>query len=224
VRRRNGRIDGAMPGAAETRPPTARAARLTVRELTSPLAGPFDLELAPGEAAAISGPSGSGKSLFLRMVADLDPNTGQVALDGAARETMSPTDWRRRAPYVAAESGWWCDGVAEHFSPDRLAAARELGAEVGLAAELFDGPVLRLSTGEKQRLAIIRALVLDPPALLLDEPTAPLDPDSTRQMETILRRRLRGGLSLVVVTHDAHQAKRLGARHYLMRDRKMSPA
>jgi putative ABC transport system ATP-binding protein len=213
-----------MPGPADARQPAARAARLAVRELRSPLAGPFDLELAAGEAAAISGPSGSGKSLFLRMVADLDPNTGDVALDGAARETLSPTDWRRRAPYVAAESGWWRDRVAEHFPTDRLAAARELGAEVGLAAELFDGPVLRLSTGEKQRLAIIRALVLDSPALLLDEPTAPLDPESTRQVEAILKRRLKEGLSLVVVTHDARQAQRLGARHYLMRERRMSPA
>ncbi|HEX3699124.1 MAG TPA: ATP-binding cassette domain-containing protein [Phenylobacterium sp.] len=198
--------------------------RLRLRDLKSPLAGPFDLELAAGQAAAISGPSGSGKSLFLRMVADLDPNEGEVALDGAARAAMSPTDWRRRAPYVAAESGWWRDRVAEHFAPDRLAAAREIGARVGLADELFDGPVLRLSTGEKQRLAIIRALVLDPPALLLDEPTAPLDPDSTRQVEDVLRERLKGGLALVVVTHDERQAKRLDARHFLMRDRRMSPA
>ena len=158
------------------------------------------------------------------MVADLDPNTGEVALDGTARQDLSPTDWRRRAPYVAAQSGWWRDRVAEHFAPDRLAAARELGARVGLAAELFDGPVLRLSTGEKQRLAIIRALVLDSPVLLLDEPTAPLDPDSTRQMETILKDRLKAGLTLIVVTHDQHQARRLGARHYRMRDRRMSPA
>jgi putative ABC transport system ATP-binding protein len=213
-----------MPGPADARQPAARAVRLTVRELSSPLAGPFDLGLAAGEAAAISGPSGSGKSLFLRMVADLDPNSGEVALYGVARETLGPTDWRRRAPYVAAESGWWRDRVAEHFAPDRLAAARDLGGEMGLAAELFDGPVLRLSTGEKQRLAILRALVLDPPVLLLDEPTAPLDPESTRQVEAILKRRLNRGLSLVVVTHDARQAQRLGARHYLMRDRRMSPA
>lgn len=198
--------------------------RLAIRDLQSPLAGPFDLSLAPGEAAAVSGASGSGKSLFLRMVADLDPNTGEVALDGAARQTVSPTDWRRRVPYVAAESGWWRDRVAEHFAEGRLAAARELGARVGLADELFDGPVLRLSTGEKQRLAILRALVLEPPVLLLDEPTAPLDPDSTRQVEQVLKERLQGGMALVVVTHDARQAERLGARHFLMRERKMSPA
>jgi ABC-type iron transport system FetAB ATPase subunit len=204
---------------AEASPP-----RLAIRDLASPLAGPFDLELKAGEAAAVSGASGSGKSLFLRMVADLDPNSGEVALDGRSRAAMSPTDWRGRAPYVAAESGWWRDRVADHFAPGRLAAARQLGERVGLAAELFDGPVLRLSTGEKQRLAILRALVLDPPVLLLDEPTAPLDPESTRQVERVLKERLEGGMALVVVTHDARQAGRLGARHLVMRDRKMSPA
>ncbi|THD74231.1 MAG: ATP-binding cassette domain-containing protein [Phenylobacterium sp.] len=198
--------------------------RLAVHDLKSDLAGPFDLELAPGKAAAISGPSGSGKSLFLRMVADLDPNAGELALDGASRAAMSAPDWRRKAPYVAAESGWWRDRVVEHFAPEQLAAARAIAARVGLAAELFDGPVLRLSTGEKQRLAIIRALVLDPPVLLLDEPTAPLDPASTRQMETVLKERLKAGLALVVVTHDARQAGRLGARHFLMRNRRMTPA
>jgi len=204
---------------AEASPP-----RLAIHELQSPLAGPFELELAAGEAAAVSGASGSGKSLFLRMLADLDPNNGEVALDGEPRAGISPTDWRRRVPYVAAESGWWRDRVADHFAPDRLAAARELGARLGLAGELFEGPVLRLSTGEKQRLAIIRALVLEPPALLLDEPTAPLDPESTGKVEQILKGRLKAGMALIVVTHDARQAGRLGARHFLMRDRKMSPA
>lgn len=200
------------------------APRLTVRDLQSPLAGPFDLTLAAGERAAISGPSGSGKSLFLRMIADLDPNSGDVSLDGVSRESMPAPAWRRQAPYVAAESGWWGDHVADHFEPDHLVRARGLGLRVGLAAELFDGPVLRLSTGERQRLAILRALVLDPAVLLLDEPTAPLDPESTRQMEALLGERTQAGMALIIVTHDSGQAKRLDAQHFLMRDRKMSPA
>jgi ABC-type lipoprotein export system ATPase subunit len=204
--------------------PAPRAPRLSIHDLRSPLAGPFDLDLAAGTAAAVSGPSGSGKSLFLRMVADLDPNEGEVALDGASRDGMSAPDWRRRAPYVAAESGWWRDHVAEHFAPATHDAARKLADRLGLDPGLFDGPVLRLSTGEKQRLAIIRALVLDPPALLLDEPTAPLDPDSTAAVESVLKERLAKGLGLIVVTHDAQQADRLGARHFRMRDRRMTPA
>ncbi|MDB5495805.1 MAG: transporter related, partial [Phenylobacterium sp.] len=100
--------------------------RLVLRDLKSPLAGPFDLALAPGACAAIAGHSGSGKSLFLRMVADLDPNTGEVGLDGVPRATLSAPDWRRTVPYVAAESGWWRDHVAEHFAPERQAAAKAL--------------------------------------------------------------------------------------------------
>jgi putative ABC transport system ATP-binding protein len=204
--------------------PAAGAPRLSLRDLKSPLAGPFELELAPGDCAAIGGPSGSGKSLFLRMIADLDPNTGEVSADGVARGDISGADWRRRVPYVAAESGWWCDRVDEHFEPEQRAAALALAARLDLAAELFEGPVQRLSTGERQRFAIIRALVLGSPVLLLDEPTGPLDPDGVRKVEAVLRERLAAGCAMVIVSHDPRQARRLGARRFLMRDRHMAPA
>jgi putative ABC transport system ATP-binding protein len=204
--------------------PASGTPRLSLRDLKSPLAGPFDLELAPGACAAIGGPSGSGKSLFLRMIADLDPNTGEVSADGVARAELSASDWRRRVPYVAAESGWWRDRVDEHFEPDQRAAAQALAARLDLAPELFEGPVQRLSTGERQRFALIRALVLGSPVLLLDEPTGPLDPDGVRKVEAVLRERLAAGCAVVLVSHDPRQAKRLGARRFLMRDRHMAPA
>jgi len=209
----------APPPAPETPPP-----RLTLRDLQSPLAGPFTLELPRGGCAAVSGQSGSGKSLFLRMVADLDPNTGEVRLDGAPRAGLAAPAWRRRVPYVAADSGWWRDRVAEHFAPDQLARARELAARLALAPDLIEGPVQRLSTGERQRLAVIRALVLDSPALLLDEPTGALDPDSTAKMEAILKERLAAGTTIILVTHDPAQGERLGARRFVMRDRRLEPA
>lgn len=212
-----------MSESARPSRPSPQAPRLAVAALQSSLAGPFDLQLEAGACAAISGPSGSGKSLFLRMVADLDPNTGDVRLDGASRATLPAPAWRRRAPYVAAESGWWRDTVADHFAPDRREASRELAARLGLPDELLAGPVQRLSTGERQRLALIRALVLDPPVLLLDEPTGPLDPDSIRKVEAELAARLAAGAALVIVTHDEGQAARLGARRFLMRDRRMEP-
>jgi len=81
-------------------------AALTLRQLRNDLVGPFDLELGAGTCAAISGPSGSGKSLFLRMIADLDPNEGEVWLGGAERASFGPTQWRGRVTYVSAESGW----------------------------------------------------------------------------------------------------------------------
>jgi ABC-type transport system involved in cytochrome bd biosynthesis fused ATPase/permease subunit len=203
------------PPALETPP------RLSLKDLRSPLAGPFTLSLPRGGCAAISGHSGSGKSLFLRMIADLDPNAGEIAVDGVPRASLAAPAWRRHAPYVAAESGWWHDTVAEHFAAGQLAPARALAARLDLAPELIDAPVQRLSTGERQRLAIIRALVLDSPVLLLDEPTGPLDPDSAAKVEAVLKERLRDGTSVVVVTHDVAQGERLGARRFLMRDRRL---
>jgi ABC-type iron transport system FetAB ATPase subunit len=201
--------------------PQPGSPRLWLRDLKSALAGPFDLELAAGACLAISGPSGSGKSLFLRMIADLDPNEGAVALEGVRREAMSGPAWRRKSPYVAAESGWWRDTVQEHFAPGDLAAARELAARLGVRADAFESDVASLSTGERQRLALIRALVLDPPLLLLDEPTGPLDPDAGARVEAVLAERLRAGTAVILVSHDPHQAARLGALRRFMRDRRL---
>ncbi len=190
---------------------------LKISQLSSPLAGPFDLDIPAGCCAAITGPSGSGKSLLLRMIADLDPNEGQAALGALSRRDCDAPGWRRRVVYVAAEAGWWTDRVMDHFAAAKLAAARDLADRLGLKAEVFDGLVSRLSTGEKQRLALIRALVLDPPALLLDEPTSALDQDSVGRVEAVLRARLDAGLILVLVTHDPAQAERLGHQRYEMR-------
>jgi ABC-type iron transport system FetAB ATPase subunit len=202
--------------------PDAAAPRLAARRLKSLLAGPYDFTLAAGECAVIGGPSGSGKSLFLRMIADLDPNEGEVALDGQSREAVSGPEWRRRVPYVQAEAGWWTDLVAEHVAPDRREAARALAAGFGLTDGQFDGPVARLSTGEKQRLALVRGLVLESRILLLDEPTSALDRSDALRVEAELKRRLAAGTALLIVSHDANQAKRLGATRYQMQDRKLT--
>src|SRR5712664_2307746 len=114
---------------------------LVVKELRSEFAGPFELNLAAGACVAITGPSGSGKSLFLRMIADLDPNEGDVWLNDRKRATMPAPEWRRQVTYVSAESGWWADTVIEHFPGNSRNEIEILSARLGLRRELVDAPV-----------------------------------------------------------------------------------
>jgi putative ABC transport system ATP-binding protein len=189
---------------------------LLVKELRSEFAGPFDLNLGAGACAAITGPSGSGKSLFLRMIADLDPNEGKVWLNGTERASLPAPEWRKQATYVSAESGWWADTVSEHFARDRRSEVAALAARLGLHVDLLDASIARLSTGEKQRFSLVRALLPSPPVLLLDEPTGPLDEQSVAQVEALLRERMATGTAILLVTHDSNQAERLGNQRYRM--------
>jgi putative ABC transport system ATP-binding protein len=195
--------------------------RLRTVGLRSSLVGPFDIALAPGECIAITGTSGSGKSLFLRLIADLDVGEGDVFLDGVARDIILAPAWRRQVAYVSAESGWWHEAVAPHFYD--LSAARAMAPALDLKPELFDGPVLRLSTGEKQRLALLRSLLGNPKALLLDEPTGSLDAASQMRVEAMLCDHIAKGCAIVLVTHNAGQAARLGKKHFVMQAGRLVP-
>ena len=182
----------------------------------------MSFDLAAGECVAVRGPSGSGKTLLLRALADLDPNEGEVSLDGQRRDAMPAYLWRRRVVYLPAESGWWADAVAAHFRD--WSGAEPLLEPLGLPPDCGRWPVLRLSTGERQRLALIRALVLEPRVLLLDEPTSGLDPDATAAVERLITERLLRGASALWVTHDADQAKRIAARRLAVDGGRVSEA
>lgn len=195
---------------------------LEVRALKRPEleAGPF--QLADGECLAVRGPSGAGKTLFLRALADLDPNEGDVWLDGRARAATPAPEWRRRVTYVAAEPGWWADTVAEHFAD--WAAASPLVTELGLPAECRLWPVARLSSGERQRLGLVRVLVQSPRVLLLDEPTGALDTEAAGAVERLLAERFGAGTSALWVTHDADQARRVAVRGLMVEQGRVSGA
>lgn len=183
---------------------------LSITDLTRLGLGPWSFTVDSGECLALRGPSGAGKSQLLRAVADLDPNEGQVILDGESRESMPAPDWRRRVAYLAAEPGWWDDTVAEHF--DDWSAARPLVEALGLPGDCGDWPIARLSTGEKHRLALVRCLLMEPRALLLDEPTSGLDPDAVERVEALIRARQEAGVAVLWVTHDRAQAERVARR------------
>jgi phosphate-transporting ATPase len=148
--------------------------------------------------------------LLLRAIADLDPNEGLMCLDGRDRSTIAGPEWRRLVGYVPAEPGWWADTVGEHFSQWR--AALPFVRELGFPEEAKAWPISRLSTGERLRLALIRALMVQPKVLLLDEPTAALDAASVAAVESLIATRVRAGLAVLWVTHDAGQARRIAGR------------
>jgi len=199
---------------------------LRVRGLCRQFLGPLDLDVELGSCLAIMGASGSGKSMLLRALADLDPNDGTVELDGVNRDALPAPEWRKRMRYGAAESGWWADTVGAHFTD--VEAARPLASAIDLPGDVFSWPVTRLSTGEKQRLALLRLLTLPAPpetacVYLLDEPTSGLDAATTAQVETLLRNTLSPHTALIVVTHDSRQAHRLANRTLLLRDGHLTP-
>ncbi len=183
---------------------------LAVRGLNREGLEPVTFDLMQGECLAVRGASGSGKSLLLRAIADLDPNRGTIRLAGQSREAMTGPDWRRQVCYLAAEPGWWAERAEEHFS-----SAEKINKWMEallLSKELLKQPVSRLSTGERQRLALVRALEIRPRVLLLDEPTAALDETATRAVEEVIRRWLAEGHGALWASHDLPQLSRLGNR------------
>jgi phosphate-transporting ATPase len=183
---------------------------LQVGELRTNILNPASFSLASGECIAVRGPSGAGKTLLLRAIADLDPNEGLVTLDGRDRSTIAGPEWRRLVGYVPAEPGWWAETVGEHFG--EWTAAVAFVTDLGFPEETKAWPITRLSTGERLRLALIRALMIRPKVLLLDEPTAALDAASVAAVESLIGARIRAGLAVLWVTHDAEQAKRVAHR------------
>lgn len=169
-----------------------------------------DLSLADGACLCVTGPSGSGKTVWLRAIADLDVNSGYAQTSNVNRSEASAPTWRKAVAFVPAESGWWADRVGAHLLEGDPSSLLE---SFGLSKDCCDWEVARLSTGERQRLALVRALLLKPEVLLLDEPTSALDDTATAAVEDVLHQRLSDGTTIIMVTHDSAQVDRMGGLH-----------
>ncbi len=189
---------------------------LELIDLQTPLVRRVSLSVAGGESVTVSGPSGSGKSRLLRAIADLDPHEGELRVDGASATSMSPSQWRTRVQLLPADPQWWAPTVGDHF-PDRGAPRMDglSPAALDLPEDVFAWPVERLSSGERQRLALLRLLVRAPRVLLLDEPSANLDEENTRLLERLVDQyRREHDAAVIWVSHDKAQRARVGDTHY----------
>ena len=189
---------------------------LEIKSLSNEIFAPLSLRVKRGEIVAIHGASGSGKSVFLRAIVDLDPNEGEVFLDGVERSNMPANIWRSKVAMIPAQTGWWADEVAEHF--EKTNQLDELLKALDLPSNILTWLVSRLSTGERHRLGIARAINLKPQVLLLDEPTAALDKKATILVEDLVNMQAKNGVAIVLVTHDEDQAKRLANRSFLLKN------
>jgi tungstate transport system ATP-binding protein len=182
------------------------------------------MEIRRGEILAIVGPSGAGKSTLLRLLNFLEqPAQGQLTFDGQTAVAL-PLAQRRRVTMVfqrpillrrsvVANLAYGLGLRGQKLPP---AVQTEWLARLGLTP-LAQQAAPKLSAGEAQRVALARALVTQPAVLLLDEPTANLDPYNVRIIETILREEnQQTGMTMVLVTHNIFQAQRLAQRTALL--------
>ncbi len=173
------------------------------------------LDVRRGAVLAIVGPSGSGKSTLLRLLQFLEtPTQGSITFEGRAIDNHATLEVRRRVTTVFQHPALLDRSVYDNVAyglrlrgrrdeHDRIIAALD---RVGLR-DYTRSRARTLSGGEAQRVALARALVLQPDALLLDEPTANLDPYNVGVIEDLIRSH--GTLTIVLVTHNVFQAKRL---------------
>lgn len=189
--------------------------RLVIENLLCHTLEPVDLHVHAGECVGISGPSGAGKTLLLRAIADLDPHQGELFLDGVSSKEMPPFIWRKKVGLLPAESRWWFDTVGEHFAPD----SDHGFARLGFGDEVAGWNIRRLSSGERQRLSILRVLANEPKVLLLDEPTASLDSNNIGSVETLVTNYTKNERAAVIwVGHDMAQLKRVASTVYQLSD------
>lgn len=183
---------------------------LRLEELQIANIEPINLTIVSGQCIGVSGESGSGKTRLLRAIADLDEHGGQVYEENIAQDQVKAHEWRRRVALLPAESQWWFDTVHQHFNTQ----AKYIEA-LGFDQDVMHWNVSRCSSGEKQRLSILRMLSNCPRVLLLDEPTANLDSSNIARVEDFIGNYLSEHNAIAIwVGHDAAQLERVSQQQY----------
>ena len=181
------------------------------------------LRVPAGQVTALLGPSGAGKSSLLRCLVRLEaPEAGTIRLGGKDVRGLDPRELRRRVGLVPQAPAMLPGTVGENLAygleaPLPEAAAAVVLSDAGLDSDVLARDARGLSGGETMRVAIARALARKPEALLLDEPTAALDPAVAAALEGVLGRLAGEGIAVVVATHDRGLAARLATHAVLVR-------
>jgi len=181
-------------------------------------------EVALGETYGLLGPNGSGKSTLIRVLSTLlVPDSGEVRMLGY-RVPGEEAEVRRRVGRVSVDAAFYKKLSAREnllysaflYGMDKAPAERralEILEALGMDGEKFTDPLEEMSRGMQQKVAITRALLVNPPLLLLDEPTTGLDPKSKRDVQTFLERlRDEHGTTILLTSHDMAETERLCAR------------
>ncbi|MGD2160022.1 MAG: ABC transporter ATP-binding protein [Gammaproteobacteria bacterium] len=193
---------------------------LRLEDLKIPDVEPISLTVASGECVGLSGESGSGKTRLLRAIADMDEHGGQVYENDVAQDQVRAHEWRRRVALLPAESQWWFDTIEEHFD-----AHDEHIQALGFESDVMNWHISRCSSGEKQRLSVLRMLSNCPRVLLLDEPTANLDENNAARVEELVKKYLaRHNAIAIWVSHDESQLRRVAQKRYHLSDGQLKKA
>ncbi len=193
---------------------------LRLEDLQIPNIDAVSLTIVPGECVGLTGESGCGKTRLLRAIADMDEHGGQVYAEDIAQDQVRAHEWRRRVSLLPAESLWWFDTVGQHFT-----AHEKQFEALGFPADVMDWQVSRCSSGEKQRLSVLRMLASCPRVLLLDEPTANLDAVNAERVEQLLAEYLSEHNAFAIwVSHDVSQLQRVSQRQYRLREGRLIEA
>lgn len=181
-----------------------------MQDISIPGLEPINFKVDEGECVGISGDSGCGKTRLLRAIADMDACDGKVCIDERCQQEFVGHEWRKNVCLLPAESQWWFDTVEPHFSDNEVNFS-DLGFETGV----LQWQLTRCSSGERQRLAILRMLANKPRVILLDEPTANLDAENTAKVEKLIADYLADNNAMAIwVSHNHAQLRRVSTDKY----------